>query len=92
MDLEELRESFKSVSPLILELKSLHIWSLKSQGYLISSCEIVLDKRSLESEAHLTKILAELKRKSLDKNISSLTVQPVFLEPETKNEEQTQVS
>lgn len=84
VDLAALEVELKSVSPLIQDIQELHVWSLTPRSNRVATCKLVLELRHIESEKHLTVLLAKIRQKFLEQNIRCTTIEPVLiLEPKS---------
>lgn len=77
VELEKLKANLMSISPLILDIKEFHVWSLTPHSNRVATCKIVLDQQ-VKSERQIAPLLVEAKYKFLDQNIKCSTIQPIF--------------
>lgn len=76
--LDSIVAQLKSVSPLILNVEDLRVWSISLNGPVIVTCKLKFDQRYTLTESKLSEIFTEAKLKLLDKNIKCLTLEPDF--------------
>lgn len=80
VDLNQLEASLKAISPLIVEVKNLHVWSLTPRSNRVATCNLLINRSSIESEKHLSELLKEAKLRFLLQNIKCSTIQPTFID------------
>lgn len=82
LKVENLRNALKSASPLILEVRSLHLWSLTDVGDLVSTCEILVDPKVIDTEDKMNNLLRQVRKKALEMDVKCITIQPILEEPD----------
>lgn len=87
VDLTKLETSLKSLSPLIVEVKDLHVWSLTSRSNRVATCYLMFNRNDSDTKK-ISKVLNEARLKFLEQNIKCCTVQPAFVEEKLEQEAQ----
>lgn len=87
VNLERLKSDLMSISPSIIRIDELRVWSLTSRTNRIATCHLVLDRSNSTTEHQISKLLSEAKSKFLKQDIKCLTIEPKLVDPKAEKEE-----